>query len=114
MSDVFRDPEFFRTRDHYEILQDGVRLLKADRSPCPVCGHPTGDCAPEKSENHRIAFADASTKVESLKESQKILVEEDVFEDRQITPFTKITVRIAKKGSYVTIDRAKEIGILKD
>jgi hypothetical protein len=52
--------------------------------------------------------------MESLKESQKILVEEDVFEDRQITPFTKITVRIAKKGSYVTIDRAKEIGILKD
>lgn len=88
--------------------------MKADRSPCPICGHPTGDCVPNDAESPRIALADSGTRMESLKESQKILVEEDVFEDRQITPFTKITVRIAKKGSYVTLDKAKELGILKD
>ena len=114
MSDLFRDPNFFRSRDHYEILQDGIQVLKADRSPCPVCGHPSGDCVPEDQQTPKIAFADSSTKIASLADSQKILVEDDVFEDRQITPFTKITVRIAKKGSYVTIDRARELGILKD
>lgn len=88
--------------------------MKADRSPCPICGHPTGDCVPSDAESPRISLADAGTRMESLKESQKILVEEDVFEERQITPFTKITVRIAKKGSYVTLDKAKELGILKD
>ena len=114
MSDAFRDPNFFRSRDNYEILQDGIHVLKADRMPCPVCGHPSGDCKPEDAPHPKIAFADTDTKMDSLKDSQRILVEDDVFEERQITPFTKITVRIAKKGSYVTIDRAKELGILKD
>lgn len=78
-----------------------------------MCGHPTGDCSGDGEEKIKIAFATEQTKLESLKHSQKILVEQDVYEERQITPFTKISVRIAKKGSYVTLDRAKELGILK-
>lgn len=114
MSDLFKDPNFFRSNENYEILQDGVHVLKADRSPCPVCGHPSGDCVPDGNVSPKIAFGDSTTKISSLNDTQRILVEEDLFEDRQITPFTKITVRIARKGSYVTIDRARELGILKD
>jgi len=88
--------------------------LYADRQPCIICGHPTGDCHGDSEESPRIAFATENTVPESLKQSAKILVEEDIFEERQITPFTKITVRLAKKGSYVTFERAKKLGILKD
>jgi hypothetical protein len=56
-----------------------------------------------------IAFAD--TVLETLKDSQMILVEEDIYEDRQITPFTKTTVITVHKGSYVTLEKAKELGI---
>jgi hypothetical protein len=89
---------------------DGVKILRADRSACIVCGHPTGDCAPETHEKVEIAFATQT--LESFKDIQKILVEETVYENRQITPFTTARVIIAKKGSYVTVERAKELGII--
>jgi hypothetical protein len=56
-----------------------------------------------------IAFAD--NVLETLKDSQTVLVEEDIYEDRQITPFTKTTVITVHKGSYVTLEKAKELGI---
>lgn len=89
---------------------DGVPILRADRSACIICGHPTGDCSPESHEKVEIAFATQT--LESFKDIQKILVEETVYENRQITPFTTARVIIAKKGSYVTVERAKELGII--
>jgi len=56
-----------------------------------------------------IAFTD--NVLETLKDSQTVLVEEDIYEDRQITPFTKTTVITVHKGSYVTLEKAKELGI---
>lgn len=47
-----------------------------------------------------------------MKDVQTVLVEEDIYEDRQITPFTKTRVIVHHKGSYVTVDKAKELGIL--
>ena len=47
-----------------------------------------------------------------MKDIQTILVEEDIYEDRQITPFTKARVIVHHKGSYVTVEKAKELGIL--
>ena len=38
-------------------------------------------------------------------------VEEDIYEDRQITPFTKARVIVHHKGSYVTLEKAKELGV---
>jgi hypothetical protein len=89
---------------------DGIPIHRADRSPCIVCGHPTGDCSPESHEKVEIAFATQT--LESFKDIQKILVEETVYENRQITPFTTARVIIVKKGSYVTVARAKELGII--
>lgn len=113
MSNAFRDPSFGHEQGKGDYPQSGGSFLRADRSPCPVCGHPTGDCSSTDSNKVNIAFGDANTRMESMKEIQKILVEDDIFEERQITPYTKISVRIAKKGSYVTIDRAIELGIIK-
>jgi len=113
VSNLFRDGSFSLPSERTEYIQDGVTFLRADRQPCPVCGHPTGDCSGDDETKVKVAFATEQTKLESLKHSQKILVEQDIYEERQITPFTKISVRIAKKGSYVTLDRAKELGILE-
>jgi hypothetical protein len=46
-----------------------------------------------------------------MKESQLVLVEETVYGERQITPFTKSKVLLAKKGTYITVEKAIELGI---
>ena len=51
--------------------------------------------------------------MESMKDEKLVLVEETIYEYRQITPFTKAKVILQKSGSYVTTERAKELGILK-
>lgn len=92
-----------------DVVLGGIPIIRADRQPCPVCKHPTGDCTTDTARPAHIAFTDSV--IETLKESQMILVEENIYEDRQITPFTKTTVIAVHKGSYVTLERAKELGI---
>jgi hypothetical protein len=41
-----------------------------------------------------------------------LLVEEDIYEERQITPFNKIRVVIHHAGSYISLDEAKKFGLL--
>jgi len=88
----------------------GIDILRATREPCIVCGHPTGDCSSSESKHDNIAFA--TQVIHSMIDSQKILVEETVYENRQITPYTVTRVVIARKGSYITVAHAKEIGII--
>jgi len=92
-----------------EKLGDGISILRATREPCPVCGHPTGDCDGEDGPPKKIVGLTGV--IETLKELQTFLVEEDIYEDRQITPFTKARVIIHHKGSYVTLEKAKNLGI---
>jgi len=92
-----------------DVVLGGIPILRADRQTCPVCQHPTGDCTTDTARPVHIAFTDSV--LETLKDSQMILVEKDIYEDRQITPFTKTTVITVHKGSYVTLERAKELGI---
>lgn len=104
MSDTFRSQD----------TVFGIPILRAGRDACPVCQHPTGDCIEHDDYepvgiNH-IAFTDST--IETMKDVQTVLVEEDIYEDRQITPFTKTRVIIHHKGSYVTVDKAKELGII--
>lgn len=93
-----------------EQLWDNVHLYRANREPCIVCGHPTGDCTdniPSKPVEI-LGIMKSST----MFDEHKILVEKDVIEERQITPFTTAKVIIANKGSYISIKRAKELGII--
>ena len=92
----------------------GIPILRADRGKCPICEHPTGDCVDHPGQepvglNH-IAFTDST--IETMKEVQTVLVEHDIYEERQITPFTSSRVIVHHKGSYVTVEKAKELGIL--
>jgi hypothetical protein len=42
-----------------------------------------------------------------------ILVEQDITEERQITPYTKTRVLIHRKGDYVPLSKARELGLVK-
>ena len=92
------------------MLYGDIPFMAATREPCIICGHTTGDCATPESEPSHI-FGVSST-AGSMNDGQKILVEKDIIEEVQLTPFTKSKVLIARAGTYITIARAKELGII--
>lgn len=101
-------------RDGPFYLRD-VERLGATREPCPVCGHPTGDCVGDESAPDlattpltlgEVRGTDASIPADA------VLVTEDVWGQRQITPFTVARVLLAAKGTYVSAERARELGLL--
>lgn len=87
----------------------GADVFPADRRPCPVCGHPTGDCAGSQVPPKHIA---GFNQIELLKETQTVLVEEDIYENRQLTQFATIRVLIHRKGDYIPLVKAKELGLI--
>lgn len=81
-----------------------------DRRQCPVCGHPTGDCRPQ----HDVELKDRGVfrETAALAEGKTIYVEEDIVEEREVAPHTRVNFVIARKGTYVTPSVAKELGII--
>ena len=96
--------------DEPEMLFGDIPFISANREPCIICGHPTGDCSTESSPPKQIFGA--TRDFGSSADEQKILVEKDIIEVKQITPFTKSRVLVARKGSHITIAKAKELGII--
>jgi len=96
--------------DNYQMLYGDLPFMPANREPCIICGHTTGDCTTTEAEPSHIFGVTATAG--SMNDNQKILVENDIIEEVQLTPFTKSKVLIARAGSYVTIARAKELGII--
>lgn len=88
-----------------------VVFLTADREPCPVCGHPTGDCVGDTppSVAPRVQFAPLE---KPQAKEPMVLVEEDIWQDVQITALTKTRVLVAKAGTQVSLTRARELGIV--
>lgn len=91
-----------------EYLMPGVLFVRADRQPCVVCGHPTGDCATDDSKPKNIIGLGT---IPSMEASQDFLVEEDIIMERQITPFTTSRVVIARKGQKIPLSKARELGL---
>ncbi len=104
MSDSF---SFFRN-DRY--LFGDIEILRAVNQPCPVCGHPTGNCSGDLDKPDHIVGEDFTN--ESIKNDKMILVEQDIYETRQVTAFTTTNVLIHRAGTYVTNARAKELKII--
>lgn len=86
----------------------GIRIVSADRQPCPVCGHPTGDCASDVSSLPKTNMPSQMNGSEPM-----ILVEQDVTEERMITPYTKARVLIHRVGDYIPLSKARELGLVK-
>lgn len=84
-----------------------IEIATADRKPCPVCGHPTGDCASDSAEKPATKMPSQINGLEPM-----VLVEQDIAEERQITPYTKSQVLIHRKGSYIPLSKARELGLV--
>lgn len=85
-----------------------IDIYTADRKPCPICGHPTGDCA--GTEN---TVLDLNLPKRIIGKEPMFLVEGDVTEDRAITPYTRARVLIHRKGDYIPLTKARELGLLQ-
>ena len=106
----FYDNPYLSSIGSDKIFND-IHISRAERLPCPVCGHPTGDCSStDNPQAVRIAGFGIS---ESLREVQTFLLEEDVYEERQITPFLKTRVLIHRKGKQIPYAEAERLGFVK-
>lgn len=93
-------------------LGSDVTFLSADRQPCPVCGHPTGDCTGEPAEGRaapRVQFAPLEKPTPN---DPTVLVPEDIWQEVQITSLTKTRVLVAKAGTYLPLAKARELGLV--
>lgn len=90
------------------VLPD-VRSIRASRTPCPVCGHPTGDCTGSTPPPVRILASER----ERRKVDPGVLVEEDIYEEVYITERTKTKVLVAKAGTYIDTEKAINLGLIE-
>jgi len=95
-------------RSSYTI-GDNIKVVPADRSPCPVCGHPTGDCVGDSGKpDHIVGFGPD----EPNPDTQQFIVEEDVWVERQLTPTVKTKVLVVPAGKVISVTQAKNLGLI--
>lgn len=105
---AFYDSPAFGSRDGKQEI-NGISYLRADRSPCPVCGHPTGDCTGETGPPISIWGYNTNS---TLDEKLTFYVEEDYYEERELAPNVRIKVLIHKKGKHIPLEEAKQLGFI--
>ena len=85
-------------------------IVHANREPCPICGHPTGDCPGEsESPDSLVGWSDSP---DGMRQVQMIYVEEDIWEERQITPGRTTKILKHRAGSSIPFDEAKKLGLV--
>lgn len=93
--------------DNYVL--GNIPVSRAERTPCPICGHPTGDCTGTTIKpTHIIGFGIT----ENAKNTQTVLVEEDIYEEKQISSFVKIRVLVHRKGKQIPYLEAEKLGLI--
>jgi hypothetical protein len=93
------------------MLMQGVTIVRAGREPCPVCGHPTGDCTGDTSKAPPVNIKFGPIE-EPKRDEPDVLVEQDIWKEVQLTSQTKTRVLVAKAGSYIPVSLAKEHGLI--
>lgn len=91
---------------------ENAKTLPPKREPCVVCGHPTGDCASENSTQIiKLLGVDIfpSMGLENL-----FVVQEDVWQERWLSPFTKTKILVAKKGNTIPMSKAVFLGLVTE
>lgn len=86
-----------------------VEKLGADREPCIICGAAQGDCVGETKPPEKILFHGTT---ESLQETQGVYVEQDIYGERIVGGLTTVKFLIARKGSTISFEKARELGII--
>jgi hypothetical protein len=96
----------------FEDGLNGVKISRADRLPCPVCGHPTGDCTGDSAPLSPEKVWGYNTN-SSLDDSVSYYFEEDYVEEREIAPGIITKVVIHKRGKNIPLSEAKKLGLVK-
>ena len=96
----------------FEDPSGEVRIARADRLPCPICGHPTGDC-PGDSEPLAQEKVWCFNTNSTLDNSVTYYLEDDYIEEREIAPGIVTKVVIHKKGKHIPLAEAKHLGLIK-
>lgn len=97
---------------YQETVLDGIPLLRAQRQPCIICGHPTGDCADASQGPVRI-IGEKFAAPRNGSRADDFLVMEDVFEEVNLTPRTRTKVLVARAGTYISYDKALQLGLIQ-
>lgn len=100
--------DFFYRNDR---LFGDLPILRASAEPCIVCGHPTGDCTSDDHNPQDTHISAVDSNLSSIKDEKLIYVYETIYGEKQLTPYTTVKVTLARAGTYVTVDKAKELGI---
>lgn len=95
-------------RGETEIIA-GVKFLRADRQPCLVCGHPTGDCKGESGPPHTIFGYNTNS---TLDDNLTFYVEEDYVEEHEIAPGITTKTIVYRAGQHIPLQIAKELGLI--
>ena len=101
MSEFYNSPGFGES-SLFRNDSSGTDIHRADRQPCPVCGHPP---APETIWGYNTSS--------SLEDSLTYYIEEDYFEEREIAPGIITKILVFKKGKNIPLTTAKEYGFIK-
>lgn len=89
---------------------NGIRVSRADRGPCPVCGHPTGDCSGDGDAGPKTIWGYNTNS--SLDDKLTFYLEEDYVEERTIAPGITTRVVLYKAGQHIPLKKAKELGFI--
>lgn len=91
-----------------DMVLGNIRIHRAKREPCIICGHPTGDCVGTTNPPARIVGANMARS----QDAPGVLATEDIYEEVQITPYTKTRVLVARAGQIVPRQRAERLGLI--
>ena len=87
--------------------------MRAGREPCPVCGHPTGDCVGPERPGPVAPVRFGPVEVPPSEEPT-ILLDKDIWKIVQLTANTKTRVLVARAGAYIPVSLAEEYGVMPD
>lgn len=104
----FYDSPGFNPPEKY-VDSKGVEYLRASRNPCPICGHPTGDC-PGDSGPPTVVFGYNTNS--SLDDKTTFYLEEDYYEERELVAGIVTRTLVHRKGKHIPLSLAKSLGLI--
>lgn len=96
----------------FEDASGEARIARADRMPCLVCGHPTGDCTGDGESFSQEKVWGYNTN-STLDDVVTFYIEDDYIEEREIAPGVVTKKVIHKKGKNIPLSEAKRLGLVK-
>ena len=102
---VFYKNDFLRPY----TIGDNIKFSPADRQPCPVCGHPTGDCTGTSAKPEPVSGFGSD---QPNPDAQQFVVEHDIIEERQLSSGTKMKILIAPAGKVISVTEAHKLGLI--